>query len=257
MQERQEYLLQMQDLFLQLHLRMEGLKKALPHTPGCIVRKGAKKQYMYWQVRQDGRQLQRYVRNGDLQDVEKQIRVMKAQQARLVQLRKFWNELKRMLRVAGIHWRKVLGEYEEGKQKEHAQMEKQQEAKKVAAKKKYASNYKHMTDQGELVASKSEEMIANTLCAMRIRYEYEKEMLVAGVKLRPDFTVWRKDGSVVIWEHAGLLEDAAYLQQFERRMKLYHKEGYTQMKNLIVTYDENGAFSMEMIRRMIEAYGLK
>lgn len=257
MQERQEYLLQMQELFWQLHLRMEGLKKALPHTPGCIVRKGLEKQYTYWQIRQNGKQLQRYVRSTDLQDVEKQIRVMKAQKARLVELRKFWNELKRMLRVAGLHWREVLERYEKEKREEQVQEVKQKEAKKVAAGKKYASNYKHMTDRGELVASKSEEMIANMLYTMGIRYEYEKEMHVAGVKLRPDFTVWRRDGSMVIWEHAGLLDDAAYKQQFERRMELYRKEGYTQMKNLIVTYDENGAFSMAMIRRMITAYGLK
>lgn len=253
MQERESYLQELQEMFWEQQQRAMQLEKVLTHTPGCIVRKRGR---MYWQVRCGGKQVQRYVKGTEIEKVEERIWVMKQLQQRLEEQRQFLQELQGALRMFGLDGADVLRQYEAQRGQDGMLAEKQAAAQQEAAGKKYAANYKHLTDRGELVASKSEEMIANMLSARGIRYEYEREMMVAGVSLKPDFVIWRADGSMVIWEHAGLLDDVKYRKNFERKMELYRQEGFTQMKNLIVTYDENGAFSMRAVRRMITAYGL-
>lgn len=57
MREREEYLRYQKEMFVQTYLRVLRLEKELPHSPGCIVRKGPSQQYTYWQIRQGGRQL--------------------------------------------------------------------------------------------------------------------------------------------------------------------------------------------------------
>lgn len=256
MQEREDCRDYLKELFWQTYQRIEKLEQELPHSPGCIVRKGSKKQYTYWQIRQNGRQVQQYVKAGRLPEVMKQIQVMKAKKSRLRELRQFLSELKRMLRDVQLRWQEVLSEYREKRARRDAEKVGRAAAKEAASKKKYAPNYHHLTDKGDYVASKSEEIIANVMYAAGVRYEYERELVIDEVRLKPDFTVWREDGSMVIWEHAGLLGDVGYRKQFERKLDLYKKAGFTQMKSLIVTYDENGAFSAATARRMIEAYAL-
>lgn len=123
-------------------------------------------------------------------------------------------------------------------------------------KKEICQNYKHITDKGEAVASKSELVIANLLYAYGIQYEYEKEINVNGVVYKPDFTVGRSNGTMLLWEHVGLMDDPEYARKFEQKMMQYQNAGYTQSKNLIVTYDENQSFSASEVRRMIELYQL-
>lgn len=256
MQAREDCLEQLQELLIQTHLRILRLEKELPHTPGCIVRKGAKKQYTYWQVRQDGRQLQHYVPAAKLPEVEKKMELMKKQQRLLWELRSFLRELKRMLRAAKVVWEEVLSAYRKKRTRRKAEASRRDAAKKAASGKKYASNYRYMSDKGDLVASKSELLIVNTLYAYGVDYGYEEEREVSGVRLKPDVTVRRADGSVVIWEHAGLLDDAEYRRKFEKRLELYAKAGFVQGKNLIVTHEEDGAFSAVTVRRIMETYNL-
>lgn len=256
MQEREYFAEQMKELYLQTYLRIRGLEKELPHAPGCLVQKGRHKKYTYWQVWEDGRQQQRYVCREEVEDTRKRLALLQDRWARLQELRQFIKELDRLLRVLGLSGRDILTAYQDKRTERKSEALGRAAAQKVASVKKYAENYKHMTDKGDLVASKSEEIIANTMFAYGVRYLYEYTLKVGEVVLHPDFVAWRADGTMVVWEHAGLLDDPDYRRQFERKLELYRQAGFTQMTNLIVTYDDNGTFSAATARRMIEAYGL-
>ena len=126
----------------------------------------------------------------------------------------------------------------------------------TTGKNRYAENYKHLTDKGEQVASKSELIIANTLYTYGLKYEYERVLIINGISYKPDFTIWRSDGTMILWEHAGLMDDPEYARKFENKILQYQKVGFNQAKNLIVTYDEKGAFTAIEVRRMLELYKL-
>ena len=105
----------------------------------------------------------------------------------------------------------------------------------------------------DLVASKSEALIANMLFQAKISYHYEK-LLVApdGSFRRPDFTIpiETPDGVTdLFWEHWGMLGDSAYDASVERRRKWYEKHGY--MDRLVQT-DEVGGFDSTKIEKVIK-----
>ena len=164
--------------------------------------------------------------------------------------------LKKMLRAVGISEESIMNEYKLQKQKKEQEANRRLIAKEEAGKKRYAENYIHLTDKGEQVASKSELIIANILYSYGIKYEYERPITINGITYKPDFTIWRPDGTIILWEHAGLMDDPEYARKFENKLIQYQKAGYTQANNLIVTYDENGSFSAIEVRRMLELYKL-
>ena len=119
-----------------------------------------------------------------------------------------------------------------------------------------ALSHKHETDYGELVRSKSEQIIANALYAYRIPFHYEEIFAykkgVGGV-IYPDFTILLPNGNVIIWEHLGLLSDMDYCQRTAEKLNIYQKNGYTIGKNLILTMDDsNQNVSSVLINHIIE-----
>lgn len=244
---------QLKQFFLDTYLRLAELDRCLVHSPGTFIWKG---KYSYWQYYVKGRQFQKYVRAGAREEVQRQIEVMKEQKQRRSTLRRHLAAAKRSLKAFGIAWQEVLAGYEESRKVKQRQQDEQQEARQVAAGKKYTEQYKHVTDRGDLVASKSEEIIANLLFSRRIRYEYERPLVIGQWHLKPDFTVWRPDGTMLIWEHAGLMHVEKYAKKFREKLRVYESAGFVPQKNLIVTVDEDGAFSAEEARRMIQLYKL-
>jgi hypothetical protein len=108
------------------------------------------------------------------------------------------------------------------------------------------------TLRGELVASKSEALIANLLALHKIPYHYE-ELLVApdGSPRRPDFTIpiETADGpDVLYWEHWGKLGDPDYDASVDRRRSWYQTHGF--FSKLIET-DEKGGFDSTRIEGII------
>lgn len=119
-----------------------------------------------------------------------------------------------------------------------------------------ALSHKHETDYGELVRSKSEQIIANALYAYGIPFHYEEIFAykkgVGGV-IYPDFTILLPNGNVIIWEHLGLLSDMDYCQRTAEKLNIYQKNGYTIGKNLILTMDDsNQNVSSVLINHIIE-----
>lgn len=89
----------------------------------------------------------------------------------------------------------------------------------------FPENLRYETEQGDIVRSKSEVIIANILYQHKndIIYKYEKplEIIENGWRktIYPDFTIMNvHTGKVVYWEHAGLMDDAVYANDFVRKM---------------------------------------
>lgn len=109
---------------------------------------------------------------------------------------------------------------------------------------KYPENLKYETDNGELVRSKSEVIIANTLAkySEHLLYKYERplEITISGRPqvIHPDFTIINiNTGKITYWEHAGRMDDAKYADDFVRKMNIYTENGLFQGDEVIVTYE--------------------
>lgn len=247
----------LQDDFLEVYLRLQQINTLLPdHSLGGLVWKGKNKQNAYWQYRLNNKQYQVYVAKKNVESVKNEIEKLRHLSQRKKELEELYLLMRKILTVLGVDYLEVIKHYEEDFFNIRTQEELRQKAEEIARSKKYQQNYKHITDKGDLVASKSEEIIANVLFAHQISYEYEKKIMLGNVELQPDFTLYKADGNIILWEHAGLLDQEGYSKNFERKLQLYTAHGYTQQKNLIVTREENGTFEAEEARRMLRLYGL-
>lgn len=96
----------------------------------------------------------------------------------------------------------------------------------------------HRTICGELVRSKSEVVICNALHYAHLEYSYEKPLWIAsaGKEVLPDFTVL-VNGTEIIWEHFGMLDDIEYRNAWERKMEIYEAAGFVRGKNFFVTLE--------------------
>lgn len=117
-----------------------------------------------------------------------------------------------------------------------------------------AEQKKYITGRGTAVRSKSEWIIAGKLEEQGIPYRYEAELRVGNHTYYPDFMVMRSDGSIVLWEHLGLMDVEGYRARALEKIENYRKSGYVQHSNLICTYEndiENRQVLDEIIRRFI------
>lgn len=82
----------------------------------------------------------------------------------------------------------------------------------------------YLTENGDLVRSKSEWIIADKLKAAGIKYQYEQPLVLDGVERFPDFTIRDEDsGTVWYWEHNGMLADDEYRERWERKKAAYRR----------------------------------
>lgn len=117
----------------------------------------------------------------------------------------------------------------------------------------YEDRLIHKTARGELVRSKSEVLIANALFHHHLEYIYEPKLVLEGMVKRPDFQIIDDDtGEVWYWEHCGLMDDPRYRRRWEDKRAFYQKNGIEEGKNLLVTFEENGALDSQKIERIIE-----
>lgn len=85
-------------------------------------------------------------------------------------------------------------------------------------------NLVYLTENGELVRSKSEWIIATKLKTAGIRYQYEQPLVLDGVVRYPDFTIHDEDTGIVwYWEHNGMLGNNEYHARWERKKSAYRK----------------------------------
>ena len=93
------------------------------------------------------------------------------------------------------------------------------------------------TKMGIIVRSKSEVIIATALYDNNIKFEYEKPFKSSNGIYYPDFTVEKKNGDIILWEHLGLIDNPDYRNKAYRKILKYNENGYYQGKNLILTYE--------------------
>ena len=86
----------------------------------------------------------------------------------------------------------------------------------------------YQTNRGELVRSKSEKIIADTLDKYGVPYEYEPFVeLKSHQNAYPDFMVLNvRTKKTYIWEHLGLLSDEKYAAKNFIKLQKYESSGY-------------------------------
>ena len=108
----------------------------------------------------------------------------------------------------------------------------------------------YITDRGERVRSKSEQLIANLLYRLGIpyRYEYPIEIVVNGYKKtwRPDFTILDINNRRELYlEHFGKLDDPDDTDNYARnafgKMKIYEENGMFEGGCMIYSFETSRA----------------
>ena len=110
----------------------------------------------------------------------------------------------------------------------------------------------YVTNGGEVVRSKSERSIGDMLEEYGLDYDYDRR--VEGYFYYADFTIHCRDGSIIIWEHFGLIDTYEdYHKKALIRMEDYRKTGWRQWRNLICTFEED-IRDPQILREIIEFF---
>ncbi len=101
------------------------------------------------------------------------------------------------------------------------------------------SNLTIPTKGGEMVRSKSEALIADTLFDLGIEYQYEKGLDIKPWTIYPDFWVINPlNNRLVFLEHLGNMQSKKYFANWEDRLDNYRKYNYEEGRDLITTIEE-------------------
>lgn len=125
----------------------------------------------------------------------------------------------------------------------------------------YSENLKYETEQGDLVRSKSEVIIANILYHNRedilYKYEYPLTLIVNGIEktFYPDFTIINKHtGKITYWEHAGRMDDPYYTGDFVKKMNTYVSNGLLPGRDVILTFETQGnSLDIGVVKRLVKS----
>ena len=120
---------------------------------------------------------------------------------------------------------------------------------------------KYVTARGDLVRSKSENIIADTLYHMSIPYRYEFPLELKAedgrrIKLHPDFCCLNlRTRQEFYWEHFGMMDNPEYAEQTVGKLNLYARNGFFPGKNLIITAEASGKpLSTRLVEKIAEEY---
>jgi hypothetical protein len=121
----------------------------------------------------------------------------------------------------------------------------------------------HVTDSGVVVQSKNEVIVAEILDKIAPgRWAYETPLKGAdGRTLHPDFTIQRPDGSVVLWEHLGRMDDIDYARKWSLKLDWYTANGFLPFpergdKGTVMWTDDTGGVNVPAWRHLaVDAIG--
>lgn len=119
----------------------------------------------------------------------------------------------------------------------------------------FAEHLIHRTENGHLVRSKSELVIANMLFQLSIPYSYERicDGTVSPGRMRPDFSFVTADGDLILWEHLGLLSRPDYRRGWEWKREWYRQNGFVEGDNLFTsTEDSENGLDSERLRAIAD-----
>lgn len=115
----------------------------------------------------------------------------------------------------------------------------------------------YITDRGERVRSKSEQLIANLLYRLDIpyRYEYPVEINEDGRRRvwRPDFMILDvKHRKEFFLEHLGMMDDETYARRNQHKMRVYEDNGLFEGSGMYYSIETSGApIDIVMVERKI------
>ena len=117
----------------------------------------------------------------------------------------------------------------------------------------YEEKLIHKTKRGEMVRSKSEVIIADSLFYAGIDYSYEDDLVLNnGIIAHPDFTIYKGGQPIFYWEHLGMLQKEDYREKWDIKRKSYEENGIIEGKNLIISKDGlDGSINSQEIDRLI------
>ncbi len=121
----------------------------------------------------------------------------------------------------------------------------------------YGDRLTFLTKRGEYVRSKSELIIANYLYDHGYYYKYEAALHLQNTHktVFPDFTIWAKTGEIMYWEHAGMVDDPEYMENFVNKINNYKADGILIGKDLIVSFEtRKQPLQTETIEALAEYY---
>lgn len=108
----------------------------------------------------------------------------------------------------------------------------------------YSEHLKYETEQGEVVRSKSELIIANLLYQNKnhLLYKYERPLEVkADGKIKiiyPDFSILNiHTGKIKYWEHAGKMDNPCYADEFVKKFNTYSANGLLPGRDVLLTFE--------------------
>ena len=112
------------------------------------------------------------------------------------------------------------------------------------------------TASGELVRTRGEIIIANTLDSFGLSYVYEWPKLIAGTLRWPDFTVLHpKTKEEITIEYMGRYDDPGYREKNNPRLEEFFGEGYILGQNLLIFMDDaDGIINSKKIYNAVKAY---
>ena len=124
----------------------------------------------------------------------------------------------------------------------------------------YPENLRYETEQGDIVRSKSEVIIANILYQNRkdILYKYERPLEVVEngrqKTIYPDFTIINKHtGEITYWEHAGRMDDPNYANEFVRKMNTYIANDLLLGRDVVVSYESLGnPLDIKVVKQLVK-----
>lgn len=110
------------------------------------------------------------------------------------------------------------------------------------------------SDDGTMVRSKSEAIIASKLYHANIPYRYECELVLVNKIYYPDFTILKpKTNELVYHEHCGMMDDYHYVDQFLEKVGNYAQSGIYLGQNLTVTLEtEDAPLRLQDVDNLIE-----
>ncbi len=117
----------------------------------------------------------------------------------------------------------------------------------------HPENLIYATDNGEMVRSKSEMIIANLLFAMQLPYQYEKPLRLNGKTVFPDFTILDTESRTeVYFEHFGLMDQEDYRVAAMLKIKSYEKAGFLLGKDFLFSFEsERVPFDVDWIKKKL------
>jgi hypothetical protein len=97
------------------------------------------------------------------------------------------------------------------------------------------------TDKGELVRSKTEVILSNHFEKHNIPYRYEYPIVLDGITFYPDYFLLNvRTRKEYIWDHFGMMDDPAYLENALRKIEIYERNGIFPGDKLIITFETAG-----------------